>query len=220
MLRLLPGASVELIDAATGTSYLGCLAYADKDGRVEISAAGTTHAYDSRVRSLLFALAKSDHNDLVAEKLSELGVENLVFFQAERSIVRAKDQRWLEERRTRLARIAEAAARQSMKTSLTAVTLFEGLPAALAHVDSLRAPVDCAFLCSLDASARPFSELLGEPASAHVAIGPEGDLTPGEQTLLAQHGFVHASLGPFRLRSETAAIVAVSAIQALWGIGR
>ena len=43
-------------------------------------------------------------------------------------------------------------------------------------------------------------------------IGPEGDFTPAEVSTSLSHGFLPLSLGPIILRSETAAIYALSII--------
>ena len=44
-----------------------------------------------------------------------------------------------------------------------------------------------------------------------VLIGPEGDFSPAEAELALEHGFIPVSLGPSRLRTETAAVTAVAA---------
>jgi 16S rRNA (uracil1498-N3)-methyltransferase len=48
-------------------------------------------------------------------------------------------------------------------------------------------------------------------------IGPEGGFTPGELQLAEAKGFVGVQLGPRILRTETAAVAALSALQILWG---
>ena len=45
-----------------------------------------------------------------------------------------------------------------------------------------------------------------------VACGPEGDFDDAERARMAAHGFVEAGLGPNRLRSETAALAALSIV--------
>jgi 16S rRNA (uracil1498-N3)-methyltransferase len=48
-------------------------------------------------------------------------------------------------------------------------------------------------------------------------IGPEGGLSPAETQLAQSRGFKPVRLGPRILRTETAALAALSSIQALWG---
>ena len=50
-----------------------------------------------------------------------------------------------------------------------------------------------------------------------VLVGPEGGMTAEEQTMAVTAGFQGIRLGPRILRTETAALAAVSAIQTLWG---
>jgi 16S rRNA (uracil1498-N3)-methyltransferase len=53
-----------------------------------------------------------------------------------------------------------------------------------------------------------------------VLIGPEGDFSPEEVTFAVSHGFIPVSLGPCRLRTETAAIVAADTIHILSSISK
>jgi 16S rRNA (uracil1498-N3)-methyltransferase len=50
-----------------------------------------------------------------------------------------------------------------------------------------------------------------------IMIGPEGGFSPEEDALIAEKGFLGASLGQRILRTETAGTVAMSAVHALWG---
>ena len=45
-----------------------------------------------------------------------------------------------------------------------------------------------------------------------VLIGPEGDFSPAEAALALSHGFIPVHLGPSRLRTETAAVTAATAV--------
>jgi 16S rRNA (uracil1498-N3)-methyltransferase len=50
-----------------------------------------------------------------------------------------------------------------------------------------------------------------------ILIGPEGGLSQQEISAAKQHGFTAVRMGPRILRTETAALTAISAIQVLWG---
>jgi 16S rRNA (uracil1498-N3)-methyltransferase len=78
--------------------------------------------------------------------------------------------------------------------------------------DSLR------LIAAIGPGSRSLKTLLAErihagephPTAATVMIGPEGDFTPAEISTALSHGFLPLSLGPIILRSETAAIYALS----------
>ncbi|MDV3237995.1 MAG: RsmE family RNA methyltransferase, partial [Gammaproteobacteria bacterium] len=48
-------------------------------------------------------------------------------------------------------------------------------------------------------------------------VGPEGGLSPAERALAVQAGFLRMRLGPRILRTETAALAALAALQGVWG---
>ncbi|MCG7948627.1 MAG: RsmE family RNA methyltransferase, partial [Candidatus Thiodiazotropha taylori] len=50
-----------------------------------------------------------------------------------------------------------------------------------------------------------------------ILVGPEGGLTPDERALAKQQGFTGVRLGPRVLRTETAPLAAIAAVQTLWG---
>jgi 16S rRNA (uracil1498-N3)-methyltransferase len=56
-----------------------------------------------------------------------------------------------------------------------------------------------------------------KPSSLAFLIGPEGGLSEAEVTQATGHGFQAARLGPRVLRTETAAVVALTVAQQLWG---
>ena len=58
---------------------------------------------------------------------------------------------------------------------------------------------------------------LSPPSEVLLLVGPEGGLDPEEQEIAATCGFHGVRLGPRILRTETAALAAVSAMHALWG---
>ncbi|NMC61781.1 MAG: 16S rRNA (uracil(1498)-N(3))-methyltransferase [SAR324 cluster bacterium] len=167
------------------------------------------------VEMLVFAVCKGDKNDLVVQKATELGVGHIWFWQAERSVLRIK-QNSLSERLNRWRRIAESAAEQSGNQSIPEILLIDDHDRlrenlnALAHQDLLR------LCCSLSPQALSLHDCIKDKRQVVLAVGPEGDMTPGEEDLFRECNFNLVNLGPAVLRSETAAIVAVAMTQALW----
>lgn len=134
-----------------------------------------------------FALVKGDRPDLVVQKLTELGVDRMAPFRADRSVVRWDEaqaaravQRW-----RRVARAAVMQCRRLWLPAIDEVADFDELDLAGAVM------------------AVPGGRRLGPDENA-VLIGPEGGWTDRELSAAPRH----VGLGPHVMRSETAAIAA------------
>jgi 16S rRNA (uracil1498-N3)-methyltransferase len=161
------------------------------------------HEPDVHVTLAVALLKNASRFDVLVEKTTEIGVASIVPLVTERTIGRhAKVDRW--------QKLALAAMKQSGRSLLPTVhsprqfTEFVSTPMEA----DLRLLPDEQHQEPLIVEAVPRSAF----ASALLCIGPEGGFTEDEVTLARASGFVVVSLGPRRLRSETAAIVAVASI--------
>ncbi len=204
VLRLAPGASIEVFDGRGGR-----YAAAIEDGfeSVRLGAREVSPGPGAEI-ALLVALAKGEKMDLVVQKATELGAARVLPFEAERSVVRLEPAKG-EERAARWRRIAEEAARQCGRADVPEVRP----PASLARSLADLAPGTRAFVF------HPGGASLGAAAAPAFAavVGPEGGLTDDEVHACETAGAIRASLGPRVLRAETAAIVAVALLQARFG---
>lgn len=143
------------------------------------------------------ALGKGDRPEWAVQKLSELGVDTIVFLHTARGIVRPAAGA-LAHRRERLVRVAREAAVQSRRLRLPTLIGPLGIAEAVARLPQ---PV---------ALAEPGSAPLdGEPAS--ILVGPEGGFTAEELAMSPRL----VGLPGFLLRTETAAVTA-GALLADW----
>jgi 16S rRNA (uracil1498-N3)-methyltransferase len=206
VLRLAPGAEVEVFDgkggAWTAEVLPGFEALALGARRAEAGAAFPIW--------LLLALAKGEKVDLVVQKATELGVARVVPFAAERSVVRLEPEKGVERAR-RWRRIAEEAARQCGRADVPDIDAPATLAAALAAL-----PAGFGALVFHPGGA-PLAAIPPPAAGCAAVVGPEGGLTDAEVEACARAGAVKASLGPRVLRAETAAIAAVTLLQARFG---
>ena len=145
--------------------------------------------------TIAFALTKGERPELVVQKLTELGVDRILPFAADRSVVRW-DRGRADAHIDRLRRVAREAAMQCRRAWLPEV-------ADLASFDAAAA-LPGAALC--DVGGAPPSL-----ASATVLIGPEGGWSDDERA----RGLPTVGLGPHVLRAETAAIAAAALLGAL-----
>jgi len=148
--------------------------------------------------SVGFALIKGGRPELITQKLTELGIDQILPFVSERSVVR-----WAPDRQARnierLGRVARSAAMQSRQVRLPQIGL---------HADQLTEPTeglaDFATLAAGPSTA--LADIGGEPISLslpRVLVGPEGGWSVVERAQLPA-----VCLGDSVLRSETAAITA------------
>jgi 16S rRNA (uracil1498-N3)-methyltransferase len=153
------------------------------------------------------AIPKGDRGQLAVELMTEVGVDVIVPWAAERCIAR-----WQGERGDRaLARwraTAREAAKQARRSRIPEVTS----PATLGEVAARATAASAAVV--LDPQATDGLSRLPLPASGEVLliVGPEGGISPGESTALAQAGAAGAHLGPTVLRTSSAGAVAAAVL--------
>jgi len=150
------------------------------------------------------AVPKGARMDVLVEKVSEIGVTNIVPIICSRSVVEpreAKVERW--------RKIAIEACSQSERSIVP--TISE--PVKFADLLSTIKDYNHAFLCHK--TGIPLTKEHCECPSIILIIGPEGDFTPAEMDAAKEAGCTKVSLGPTILRTETAGIVAVAQITGL-----
>jgi 16S rRNA (uracil1498-N3)-methyltransferase len=156
-------------------------------------------------------LAQGAKMDWIVEKCSELGLSTLVPLHTELSVVRSVGQR-MTGKMARWQRIAAAAAGQCGRRTL----LELGTPSSLADfcVRYNTAPVK--IICWEQEASRGIRQVLEAGDDRHpitILVGPESGFTEGEVAVAKTHGFVTVSLGPRRLRTETAAVAVTGIIR-------
>ena len=156
--------------------------------------------------TVAFVPVKGLRNDVIIEKGTELGVTGFVVFNSEHAVVRhigaQKIERW--------KKIAQSAMTQSQQYYLPDIFYALG-------IDNI-----------LQIGRSYDSIVVSDPGGKRevplgvrrilLLIGPEGGLSESETDFLLTGGASFMSLGPNRLRSETAAIVGVSKILAEYGL--
>ena len=147
--------------------------------------------------SLYQAVPKGGRMDLVVEKVTEVGATRIVPLLAERGIVNPREGKvW------RWRRVAETAARQSLRLSVPEVAEPVSFEDAASEVG------EAGVLLHNAPDLKPVEAIVQSPAS--LFVGPEGGWSEGELRLAEEAGITFGGLGPYRLRSETAGIVAVA----------
>jgi 16S rRNA (uracil1498-N3)-methyltransferase len=202
VLRLAPGAAVVLVDGV-GTEYRARIKEFNRSfALVEI----LSRRQNVRLarRTLGVAMIKGWRMDFVVEKAAELGAAEFWPLHCARSVVREAG----AERVQRWRRLAVAAAKQCLSPFV-----MEIIPACSfgQFLEQTRG-AELAAICRQGAPPLGILARRHARAAAVVACGPEGDFTGEELESAARAGFVATGLGPYRLRSETAALAALSVL--------
>jgi 16S rRNA (uracil1498-N3)-methyltransferase len=139
----------------------------------------------------------------------ELGIERLQPLATTKAVVRLDDER-AQRRLTHWQQIAVAACEQSGRNRVPEILPVLPLRAWLGNVQQATR-----ILLSPRAAQRVAD--LAPGADIVLLAGPEGGFTAEEEEAARITGFTAVSLGPRTLRTETAALAALAALQARWG---
>lgn len=210
VLRHREGDRIQVIDGS-GTLYSGELTLASPKG-CEIRVEETTPHWGAHPYRLTMAVCptkNSDRYEWFLEKATETGTDifvPLVGEHSERQVFNS----------ARAGRILLSAAKQSLKGAvpelLPSVRVRDFIEAH--REDTALRVIACCFEPGETDPRRTIMEVLSGSDSRDVLImiGPEGDFSPAEVRLALEAGFIPVSIGESRLRTETAAFVAATAV--------
>jgi len=207
VLRRGQGDALEIVDSA-GALFGATLLLEGGSARARLETALAAPRPPALRITLAQGIPKGQKMDFVVEKATELGVADILPFASERTVGDGAREGKLE----RWRRLAKAAAQQCGRADVPEVaapTDVAGLAVALAGFDLALVPWELA-------PAVPLRErlplLLAGARSVVVAIGPEGGLSHAEAAALERAGGRLVSLGSRVFRTETAGLVACSAL--------
>jgi len=158
------------------------------------------------------AIPKGKNMDLIIQKATELGASRIVPLLSERTVVQI-ERADLEKKQQKWQRVAIEACKQCGQNWLPTVETPTSVEQFVKKTgDRFR------IVAAISPDSRSLKSILAEwdeenderPDAATLMIGPEGDFTPAEVSTALSGGFAPLSLGPIILRSETAAIYALS----------
>lgn len=165
------------------------------------------------------AIPKGDRGELAVDLLTEVGVDEIVPWQAERCVSRWKGEK-VDRGRAKWIAVAREAAKQSRRTWWPVVAAVADISA----VADLIGGADVAWVLH-EAATEPLAGLLAggaQPRSGRVVlvVGPEGGLSDAELEALLAGDASAVRLGPTVLRTSTAGVVAATLVlagTASWG---
>lgn len=161
--------------------------------------------------TLAQAISAGEKMDFTLQKAVELGIGNIQPLASERSVVRLSGER-AEKRVAHWQGVVVAACEQSGRNHVPGVAPIRPMLDWLGEQDGpgLRLMLSPTAEVGLRDLPKPTGKIT-------LLIGPEGGLSPMEAEAAQRYGFTPVRLGVRVLRTETAALAALAAMQMLWG---
>ncbi|MCL2345379.1 MAG: 16S rRNA (uracil(1498)-N(3))-methyltransferase [Desulfobulbus sp.] len=210
VLRLPPGAAMILFDGRGG-EYLAHIERIERDRVLAELADWRDIERESPLAvTLVQALQAGEKMDFTIQKAVELGVRDIAPVVSRRSVLRLSGER-AGKRVAHWQGVAAAACEQCGRNQVPLVAPLEKLENWLAR------PADGALRLMLAPDAALTLAELPPAGKVQLLIGAEGGLDVEEIIAAGQAGFQAVRLGPRVLRTETAGLAALSALQLLWG---
>jgi 16S rRNA (uracil1498-N3)-methyltransferase len=207
-LRLKIGEDVSIIDPGGNEYQTSILSIERQQALLQVRSrcAASPQMYKLAVAC---AIPKRSLMDDIIDKLTQLGVDNIIPLITERVIVKMEES--AASRLDRWSKIARSAAEQSQRRTLPDIPGVYDWQKVL----EMSGDYDLRLIPTLTGASRPISTVLSgsRPSRILVLIGPEGDFSPREVDQALAAGFIPVSLGDTVLRVETAAIAIASYIR-------
>ena len=212
VLRMTPGDLITLFNGEGGEYTASLVAIEKKRVSVELKTFSAREAELPYAITLAQALPESSKMDWIIEKAVELGALMIQPLASQRCLVKLSDER-AAKRQAHWQGIIVAASEQSGRNRLAHLAELSDYNDWIAQQDLHRR-----ILLSPRAERSLSDWARHHPAQAvALVIGPEGGFTEPEENLARNNGVMTLSMGSRVLRTETAGLAALSALNAVWG---
>lgn len=210
VLRMQAGDALTVFDGRGGEYAAQLEAVAKRGATLRIGSFHDVSRESALDLTLVQGISKGDRMDFTIQKAVELGVTRIVPVSTERCNVNLGAERQ-DKKFEHWRGVMISACEQSGRTrvpELCAVQRFADWLAQPAHGPRLMLDPQAAI---------PLAAVKGPVAGLSLVVGPEGGLSPAELRIGSTAGCLGVRLGPRVLRTETAGVVALSVVQALFG---
>ncbi|CWN22809.1 TPA: 16S rRNA (uracil(1498)-N(3))-methyltransferase [Neisseria meningitidis] len=211
VLRVRPNENITLFDGK-GKAHAAQLTVLEKRrAEAEILHEDTTDNESPLNITLIQSISSGDRMDFTLQKSVELGVTAIQPVISERCIVRLDGER-AAKRLARWQEIVISACEQSGRNTVPPVLPIIGYREALDKM-----PSESTKLIMSINRARKLGDIRQPSGAIVFMVGPEGGWTEQEEQQAFEAGFQAVTLGKRILRTETAPLAALAAMQTLWG---
>lgn len=208
VLRVKPGQKLALFNGRDGEFTAEVVSVSKRDIEVQLASSATCLPEQLLPVHIGLGLSRGERMDYAIQKATELGVTQITPLFTEFSEVRLDSER-ADKRTAHWQKVAGSASEQCGRCTVPVITNPVTLKEWIGTV-----PTGQGFMLDHTGTAGFAGE---RPAQVYLLIGPEGGTSDDEKALALQAGFKTVRLGPRVLRTETAPVVALTALQLQWG---
>ncbi|MEP7763659.1 16S rRNA (uracil(1498)-N(3))-methyltransferase [Sanguibacter sp. 25GB23B1] len=218
-----PGERIDVVDGVG--VRLRCVIASVQSSHLDLTVEHVVHEPRDGIEIVLVqALAKGDRDEMAVEAATEVGVDAILPWQAERSVVVWRGDRAAKSR-ARWLGVVRAATKQARRAVMPRVGLVVDATGLAAAVERVRADGGVTLVLHEEAT-QPLADVqlpgasdgsdgrppTGPPREVMLVVGPEGGISDRELARLVDAGAVPVRLGPHVLRTSTAGPVAAALV--------
>ena len=212
VLRLKTGAPLSVFNGQGGEFYATISKLGKREAQLDIGDFENNTSESSLEITLVQGISRGERMDFTLQKATELGVTRIVPLFTERCTVNLKGER-LEKRIKHWQGTVRSACEQSGRNSIPQIEPAQYFDD---YIQPNNKPGHSCLLLDPE-SLQSLTSITLAPKAISLLVGPEGGFSSRERELAYARGYHGVQLGPRILRTETAAIAAISAMQVLWG---
>lgn len=210
VLRMKKGDTIYVVDGKGGAYKCIILEAHPKHTTVEIIEKSVESLHWFPKITLAVAPTKNiDRMEWLLEKATEIGVNEIVFLRCEHSERK-------EIKNDRMEKILVSAMKQSMKST---IPTFKGMMPYTDFISETKKDyvesIKIMGYCSEEYPRKDLTKVHCPGKDVVILIGPEGDFSPSEVSAAINAGYIPSTFGNTRLRTETAALYALTAIHVI-----
>jgi len=209
VLRLKKAHLITLFNGKGGEYQAKLLEVSRKQVLVEVQTFIPRNVESSLQITLGLGIARGDRMDFSVQKSVELGVTKIMPLQTERCVVKLANEKG-ENKVRHWQKIAQHATEQSGRTIRPVVNEVNTLATWVTQQQGLKLFLD-------PFATQTLKQITPKSTDVTLLVGPEGGFSEQEREIAKQAGFLPVQLGARILRTETATLAALTAIQMLWG---
>jgi len=209
VLRLEKGEKVSIFNGKDPEEFIAIIKESSKQVKLEVIEIKKDSIKKNYFLALAFGIIKGKKTDFIIQKATEIGIDALIPFESERTIVNINRGEKEKKRILRWEKIIIGANKQCERNVVPKITSLKSF----SDLISMTADYDSVLVASPGKNKQKLKPIAEKNKKILLVVGPEGGFSEKELAFFKETGSEFFSLGTSILRAETAAIVASAIVK-------